>query len=132
MDKEEIISEIKEVKEEVEQIELMKWDTLKGLFRANMILLGYKLLEWFMPKGYQWAYFTEPTTAELFWKDMKGKKHSEMKFFPLKYKEIIMPDFPDNGGVILFTRDANPIHIITKLEFDNAMLRSRLTEYEEH
>jgi hypothetical protein len=129
VNKKEIISEIKDIQEEVEQIELMKWETIKGLFQAYKILLGYKIVEWLMPKGYQWAYFTEPTTTELFWKDMKGKKHSEMKFFPLKYKEIIMPEFPDNGGIVLFTRDSNPIHIIAQLEFDNAMLRSKLAEH---
>ena len=110
---------------EVETVELMKWETIKGLFQARMVLFGYKLVEFFMPKGYQWGYFTEPTTATLHWKDVNGKTHNRMMVYPVEYKDVEVPEYPDNGGVLLFTKDSNPIHIINYLQKENTELKNK-------
>jgi hypothetical protein len=79
MNKDEIINEIREVKEEVETIELMKWDTIRDIFYAFKRWFGFKFLRWFKPKGYDYGYFIDPLTVVCKYRDDNRVIHTFMQ-----------------------------------------------------
>ena len=84
MNKDEIINEIREVKEEVETIELMKWDTIRDIFYALKRWFGFKFLRWFKPKGYDYGYFIDPLTVVCKYRDDDRIIHTFMQIFSEK------------------------------------------------
>lgn len=77
----EVIEEYQEIEEEKEQIELMKWETIKDLFYAFKRMFGFKFLGWFKPRGYDYGYFRDPLTVVCKRRDDKGVIHTFMQVF---------------------------------------------------
>ena len=65
-----MIEELETVKEEnkvtvdeVENIELMSWDTWRDIGYSIKLFFGFTFLGWFKPKGYDYGYFQDPITV---------------------------------------------------------------------
>lgn len=77
----EVIEEYQEIKEEKEQIELMKWETVRDIGYAIKRLFGFKFLGWFRPKGYDYGYFIDPLTVVCKRRDENRVIHTVMQTF---------------------------------------------------
>jgi hypothetical protein len=89
MDIEQIKEEYKEAMEEVEQIELMKWDTWRDIGYAIKVFFGLKFLGWFKPKDYDYGYFRDPTTAICKRRDDDRVVHTRIQVFPDEGMDIL-------------------------------------------
>jgi hypothetical protein len=84
MAKKDIVEEIKVVDEEIETIELMKWDTIRDIFYFLKIKFGFKFLGWFHPKRYDYGYFIDPLTVVCKRRDDDRIVHTFMQTFSEK------------------------------------------------